>query len=204
MKIFTILSVLAIIIYGCASGKQIQERTHIPFSNDLDIITPAEWGGSAITDSLPVHEISKITIHHGGVYFSPDSDAVAYIRELQAWSRNNKHWIDIPYHYMIDFEGKIYEARPIRFPGDTNTSYDPRGHALICVIGNFEKQHVNDKQLNSLSRLIARLMKKYHVPLNEVKTHRDYAETLCPGKNLYRYFQNGSIQKRIKDVLSNK
>ena len=161
------------------------------------IITHQQWGWKALTDSMPPHIIKRITIHHGGVYFSSDSNAITYLRKLQDWSRENKHWIDIPYHYMIDFQGKIYEARPIRFPGDTNTDYDPRGHALICLFGNFEEQQVSEQQLNSLSALIGWLMAKYNVPVDSVKTHKDYTETLCPGKNLYRYFRNGEIQKRV-------
>ena len=197
MKSVLIFSFVLFLLWNCSMEKR-------PSSDELSlrelppaIISHQEWGWKALSDSLPKHKINKITIHHGGVYFNPDSNAVAYIRKLQDWSRQKKHWIDIPYHYMIDFQGRIYEARPLRFPGDTNTSYDPRGHALICVIGNFEEQTVNEKQLNSLSSLIAWLMVKYHVSIDSVKTHKDYTETLCPGKDLYRYFRNGQIKKRV-------
>lgn len=185
------------LFWNCAETTEQARKESSETIQQPPIITRQQWGWKTLTDSMPTQIIKRITVHHGGVYFSPDSDAVAYIQKLQDWSRENKHWIDIPYHYMIDFQGKIYEARPIRFPGDTNTDYDPRGHALICVIGNFEEQQVNEQQLNSLSALIRWLMAKYNVPIDSVKTHKDYTETLCPGKNLYQYFRNGDIQKRV-------
>jgi hypothetical protein len=44
---------------------------------------------------------------------------------LQDWSRNTRKWLDIPYHYIIDLDDRIYEGR------DTNTEYDSAGQALI-------------------------------------------------------------------------
>ncbi len=204
MHYFSIGLVLVSFFISCSAGRSQQNRKEIHTVSAPDIISSRQWGGKALTDTLPPHKIKRITVHHGGVYFNPDSNVITYLRKLQKWSREKKHWIDIPYHYMIDFQGRIYAARPLRFPGDTNTDYDPRGHALICVIGNFEEQTVNEKQLDSLTALIAWLMVKYHVPIDSVKTHKDYTETLCPGKNLYYYYRNGQIKKRILSKINEK
>ena len=162
------------------------------------IVTRKEWGWKPPAFTLPEQQIKRITIHHSGVIFKQDEDVVKYLRHLQEWSRTEKHWMDIPYHYMIAPDGTIYEARPLKYPGDTNTTYDPRGHALICVLGNFEIQKPTQRQLDALAWLTAQLALKYHVPLDSVKAHKDYAETLCPGKNLYRYLQNGTLKKETK------
>jgi hypothetical protein len=78
------------------------------------IITQREWGGAA-ADSGRAHQIRMITLHHEGESFPPGKDPVEYLRTLQKWSRTTKHWIDIPYHYIIDLDGRVYEGRPIRF-----------------------------------------------------------------------------------------
>lgn len=171
------------------------------------IVTRKEWGWKPPTFTLPEHQIKRITIHHSGVIFKQDEDVVKYLRHLQEWSRTEKHWMDIPYHYMIAPDGTIYEARPLKYPGDTNTTYNPRGHALICVLGNFEIQTPTKDQLEALAWLSAKLALEYHVGLDSIKSHKDYAETLCPGKNLYRYLQDGSLQKEIKyyeNLISNR
>ncbi len=126
-----------------------------------------------------------------------------YLRNLQNWSRNEKNWIDIPYHYMIDLQGRVYEARPLAFPGDTNTTYNPRGHALICVMGNYENQTISEDQLNSVIRLTALLAQEFDVDIDAIKGHKDYAETLCPGTDLYKYLRNGEVHRRVRQVLAN-
>ncbi len=101
---------------------------------------------------------------------------------------------------MIDLEGNIYEGRPINIPGDTNTEYDPTGHALIELMGNYEIQIPNESQLSSIVNLSRFLMTRFDVSLDKFKSHKDYSNmTLCPGKNLYEYFTNGYFEKALKN-----
>lgn len=171
------------------------------YPENLNVVRRADWGWKPLTNSLPQHKITKITIHHGGVDYPSGKDPVEHIRHLQDWSRSEKHWIDIPYHFMIAPSGTIYETRPINYPGATNTDYDPTGHALICLMGNYENATVNQQQLKAIIELTAFLVERFNVPLYEIKGHKDYTETLCPGKNLYQYLANGTIQARVQELL---
>ena len=135
---------------GCSSGIKMIDISELNYPGNLNVITRSEWGWKPLERVIPEHHITKITIHHGGEEFAEGTDMIQYLRNLQSWSRSEKHWIDIPYHFMIDLEGNIYEARPINYPGDTNTDYDVRGHALICVVGNYEIQKIKGVQLESL------------------------------------------------------
>jgi len=176
-------------------------RQEQPAENRLHIITRDDWGWKPLVDTIPHHTIKAITIHHGGVFFPEDKDPIAYLRNLQDWSRAERPWIDIPYHYMIDLQGKIYEARPIQFPGDTNTDYDPTGHALICVMGNYEEQLLSEHQLEILINLCAMLSDKYSVPVEKIKSHKDYTETACPGADIYQYLENGYLAEQIRNSI---
>ncbi len=169
--------------------------------HNFKIIPVTEWGGTPPPFTLPEHQISRITIHHGGVTFTADQDVNAYLKHLQTWSRSEKGWMDIPYHYLIDLQGRIYEGRDLRYPGDTNTQYDPTGHALICLIGNYEEQEPNETQLHAIAWLCARLSKKYQIPLTQIKAHKDYTKTACPGKHLYAALQNGTLFSLIRQYL---
>ncbi len=169
---------------------------------DPPIVRVAQWGGTPAEDTSRVHEIKFITLHHGGEEFKEDKDFVTYLVNLQNWSRREKKWIDIPYHYLIDFAGKIYEGRDIRYPGDTNTAYDPTGHALVCLPGNYEIQQPNDKQLRAVIDMFVWLCWKYKLSPGVIKGHKDVAEgTVCPGKNLYAYLENGFIKKEVAQRL---
>lgn len=163
------------------------------------IVPVAAWGGTP-ADPAQAHRqtITNITLHHQGEPFRPGTDPRQYLRKLQTWSRNTKHWLDIPYHYIIDLDGNIYEGRKIDYAGDTNTEYDPTGHALIEVVGNFEEVEPNQQQLDAVVRLMAMLAHKYAVPLDHIASHRDFStQTVCPGANLYRYVQDGYFRHKV-------
>ncbi|MCF7823360.1 MAG: N-acetylmuramoyl-L-alanine amidase [Candidatus Marinimicrobia bacterium] len=191
-----------LLVISCAKDLKMTPQTvkETPIQVELEIVTREDWGWVPLTDSIPTHEIKYITIHHGGEDFAEDKDVIQYLRGLQSWSQSEKHWIDNPYHYMIDLKGNIYEARPIQYPGDTNTDYDVRGHALICVVGNYENQILSAGQFEQLARLTAYLADKYSVEPEFIKGHKDYTETLCPGKDLYSYLADGSLLKRVAAI----
>jgi hypothetical protein len=171
----------------------------LPADVERRIVSVVQWGGTAADPALARrHQITHITLHHQGEPFPQGKDPVKYLRQLQAWSRSTKHWLDIPYHYVIDLEGRIYEGRKLEYAGDTNTEYDPTGHALIEVVGNFEEVEPNRKQLDAVVDLMALLAAKYEVPVERIAGHKDHsAHTVCPGANLYRYLQDGYFRGQV-------
>lgn len=171
---------------------------------ERSIVPVAAWGGAPADPAAARKQtITHITLHHQGEPFKAGTDPQQYLRNLQTWSRNTKHWSDIPYHYIIDLDGRIYEGRKIEFAGDTNTEYDPMGHALIEVVGNFEEVEPNQQQLDAVVNLMAMLAAKYKVPVERIASHRDHSsQTVCPGKNLYRYVQAGYFRDKVAARLA--
>jgi len=162
------------------------------------IVPVSAWGGTpADPAKARRHTITSITLHHQGETFAPGKDPVQYLRNLQAWSRASKQWLDIPYHYVIDLQGHTYAARDIAFAGDTNTSYDPTGHALIEVVGNFEEVEPNQQQLDAVVDMMALLVVRHRVSIDTIRGHKDHAQSLCPGTNLYRYLENGYFRHKV-------
>jgi hypothetical protein len=166
---------------------------------EKQIVSVEAWGGTPADASLArKQEITHITLHHQGEPFPQGKDPIQYLRNLQTWSRTTKHWLDIPYHYIIDLDGRIYEGRKLEYAGDTNTEYDPKGHALIEVVGNFEEVQPNQQQLDAVVDLMALLANKYKVSIDAIHGHKDYsAQTVCPGVNLYRYLEDGYFRRRV-------
>lgn len=203
MRNMLILIIGLLVFVSCAKSKNEFQITELEYADYVKVIKRADWGWLPLEKGKEEAAIEKITIHHGGVEFTADKDPMEAIRNLQKWSRAKKEWIDIPYHFMIDLNGNIYEARPINYPGDTNTEYDPTGHVLIEIMGNYEIQEFKEVQQKSLVEIIAFLAKEFKVPLTEIKTHKDFSETtLCPGKDVYKYFQDSSIVKRVEIKLN--
>lgn len=167
------------------------------------IVARGEWGSRPADESrMKTHEIHAITLHHGGVVWEGKPDAPTSLRNLQSWGMRERNWGDIPYHFQIDLEGVIYECRELRFAGDTNTAYNPAGQALPCLMGNYEEQVPNEKQLDAVVDLCAWLCSTYGIPPGSIKGHKDWVETLCPGKNFYPYITDGTISRRVAERLA--
>lgn len=156
------------------------------------------WKAKPMVLQLEPHKIDRITIHHTGVSQDFRRPFFDKLRGLQAWSqredkldsgKSKPQWADIPYHFYIDCHGDIAECRPIGFPGDTNTSYDVRGHALVVVEGTLSTEDFSDRQRKALMETVLWLAAKYNVPADRIKGHMDYApgETDCPGEKVMAF-----------------
>src|SRR5699024_2136542 len=105
------------------------------------------------------------------------------------------------YHYLIGLDGTIYEGRDARYAGDTNTTYDTRGHLLIAVMGNYNKQEPTSLQIESISQLMGWAVKEYKLTAEDISAHYKEADTGCPGKTLRKLFEEGVFQQKVKDLL---
>jgi hypothetical protein len=159
-------------------------------------------GGAELRLRIP-HRITHVTLHHTGSPepLRPGDDPVARLRGLQRWGRTDRNWWDVPYHYLIDLEGRIYEGRDWRYMGETNTTYDPRGHFLISVVGNYELQEATPAQLESIIALMTWAVARFDVPLDRIGGHYDYAPTTCPGTHLRKYLEDGTLRREVEARL---
>lgn len=162
------------------------------------IVSRTEWKAKAPISEMKRQEFKFITIHHTATKQNPKKTAAEKMRGLQDFSQREDKlasgkvkpaWPDVPYHFVVMPSGEIAEGRQIEFVGDTNTEYDPTGHILVTLDGNFENESISDAQWTSTVALVKWLSWKYHVPTDKIAAHRDYAQTLCPGKNLYNRLQ---------------
>lgn len=160
-------------------------------------------GGADMRLRIP-HRITHVTLHHTGSAepLHPHDDPVAKLRGLQSWGAAERNWWDVPYHFLLDLQGKIYEGRDWRFMGETNTSYDPGGHFLISVIGNYERQEPTQAQLVAIADLMAWAIGEFDLPLDRIGGHYNYAGTGCPGRHLRQYLEDGTLRKMVAARLS--
>jgi len=169
---------------------------------------PASVAASAIAGGADMrlrvpHRITHVTLHHTGDAqpLRPEDDPAAKLRGLQAWGARDRNWWDVPYHYLLDLKGNIYEGRDWHFIGETNTAYDPSGHFLISIIGNYEQQEPTPAQLRSIADMMAWAIDEFDLPLDRIGGHYNYATTGCPGKHLRKYLEDGSLRRMVAERL---
>lgn len=171
------------------------------------IVSRQEWKAKDSVGTVKEHTIRYITIHHTA---SPQKEGTPIEKKMQnlqnfaqsesrlASGKMKPAWFDVPYHYYIAVDGKIAEGREIKFVGDTNTDYDPTGHALVVLEGNFETEQPSAEQEKSLQEFVAWLSAHYKVATSEIKGHNDYASTACPGENLTKYLP--TLREKVVEI----
>lgn len=124
-----------------------------------------------------MRKIDTIIVHHSA---SSENTTALEIREWHL----KRGFSDIGYHYVIERNGTIIGGRPLSKIGAHCTGSNM--HSIgICLCGNFVVRIVPQEQLQSLKKLIKALRLVFSKDLL-VCGHRDFANTLCPGDNLYR------------------
>lgn len=149
--------------------------------------------------------VTKIIIHHTAGTNGAD-DPAASVRGIYYYHAVRKGWGDIGYNYIIDTHGNIYEGRA---GGDGvvggHASGNNTGSIGIAVMGNYEEEQISYEALESLIKLVQAKAELYNIEVDgfgrfrgevsaNVGGHRDFGQTLCPGKNLY------AILPAIRDI----
>lgn len=159
------------------------------------------WGARPARPGGRAHTPNRLTLHHAAVALGDNSHAPGRFRQDQRYHQDSLGWIDIAYHLGIDGKGNIYELRNPGIVGDTATDYDTTGHFLIICEGDFDHEPVPEAQLHGTALAFAWAAQRYGIATTTLAGHRDFAQTSCPGANLYAHVSSGDLRRRIDFLL---
>lgn len=113
-----------------------------------------------------------IVIHHAAAKTASPED-------VHRWHLHNG-WAGIGYHLYIRKDGSVHEGRPLWASGAHTLNYNATTLGICCE-GDYDEETVMPAaQLKALREVLAYLKGMY--PGAEIKCHRDYNSTACPGK----------------------
>ena len=161
------------------------------------------WEANPVREGGSTHTLDRMTLHHSAELFTDNRTIAKRLRDHQRVHQDDNEWIDIAYHVAVDRKGNLFELRPAELVGSTNTDYDPTGHFLVLVEGNFEEQQVEESQIAGAALAFAWAAQKYGISAKTLAGHRDVsAATACPGSNLEAFITNGKLRERIESILA--
>ena len=151
-------------------------------------VAPLPDFGGAPRDWTPLARANAwqwIVIHHSA---TATGGAAAFDK-----MHRGKGWDELGYHFVIgngtDTRDGHVEVGP-RWPrqkwGAHAKTADNRFNDFgigVCLVGNFDNTQPTPEQINSLSRLVAHLMRTYRIPADRIVGHGDTGKpTECPGR----------------------
>ena len=155
-----------------------QAAMTLAMNNIPRIISRAEWGPLPATLRVNDNRITEIVIHHtaGGIN--------QRVQDIDRWHREGRGWDGgIGYHFLIRYNGTIYEGRPLQMRGAHAGDRNYRSIG-IAVIGNFYPSGTpTQAQRDSLFWLIDHV--RTEIPtIERITPHHNQ----CPGPWFNRFF----------------
>ena len=148
-------------------------------------------------------KIKYIVLHHSAVSYDKNPDQFeANNRVHKKWGVKSSLGYWLGYNYEISMDGITRQAR--REGERTVACWQQgmnNGKAIhICLDGNFSIQLPTIQQKNSLIKLLKELQLKY--PNAEIKEHRNFANTQCPGLKIKDDWAKDLISKNKNMILT--
>lgn len=106
-------------------------------------------------------------------------------------------WTGIGYHFYVRKDGTVYRGRPIDTVGAHTSNYNSVSIG-VCFEGNFDNETTMcGEQIKSGQALVGYLKELY--PSAEIKKHKDFNATSCPGKNFpFKEIKKGEISAKLE------
>ncbi len=120
-----------------------------------------------------------ITIHHSGTL---QGNAAAFDR-----NHRQRHMGGLFYHFVIgNGDGAGDGAIEVGWRWKKQVQVNRPKDIQICLVGDFNRQKISEKQFDSLVKLISVLRAQYDISLSNVRQHKSIKgkHTACPGDSL--------------------
>jgi N-acetyl-anhydromuramyl-L-alanine amidase AmpD len=193
----------------------------MPFT--AKVITTNEWDAKPPVEGqcpFPLTSPQYIVIHNTDTPNAEEAfsegtldGAKEFARDIQRWHMDDNGWSDSGHNFLNTTGGFILEGRHGTLSAVKQGRCLSSAHAAkdegklgggnqspgIENEGNFMTFQMEPKQWNSLVDLCASLCSSCNISPENIKGHRDFSDTACPGDWLYS--QLPRLRKAVSDKL---
>lgn len=157
----------------------------------MEYINRAGWGSTRAKPTTKIGSVYGIGVHYT---YRPEghSDHALCdddVRTVQKAHVSGNGWSDIAYSWLVCQHGKIYEGRGwgLRTAANGTNYGNEHFHAVCAITGG----PATDAQKRAINEVIAEHGRRYQK--NDVKGHRDFKATGCPGDEIYAWIKGGRL-----------
>lgn len=185
------------------------------------VVTTAEWGARPAKASFSRTVPRYVIVHHTDNQNPPKDPsqgtiegAIRFARDIQKFHMDKNDWSDSGHNFLNTTGGFILEGRHGSLDAveqgfcvqSAHAAQDPGKLANgnqspgIENEGNFMTFQMGQKQWDSLIEICTSLCASCNISPINIKGHRDFSDTDCPGDWLYS--QLPQLRKQVADKLS--
>ncbi len=137
--------------------------------------------------------VNEIVVHHTWRPTASDYRGIETVRGVRRYHMQVRGWSDNGYHVMIAPDGSIFMCRPLGRSGAHTRGRN--AHSIgVSFIANFDSETPQDyKGMQTGVRVIAVLVERFGLGLENIRFHREFAPKTCPGTKLSIAYLRGEV-----------
>ncbi len=161
----------------------------------IGVVSRADWGADPTTCTSTEDDWYRMAIHHTAGTQTYGGTVQGAVQALQAYAFSTGEYCDIPYQFLVGYDGSLWEGRPYDYYSGATGGGNNDGNAAVCFLGCYHpsgcstSHAVTDAMMESGQLLVQTVATLNAIPSNEdsIRGHRDWPDnsTACPGDWLY-------------------
>ena len=159
----------------------------------IGVVSREEWGASATTCTSTEDDWYRMAIHHTAGSQTSGGTVQGAVRALQAYAMGSGEYCDIPYQFLVGYDGSLWEGRPLAYYSGATGGGNNDGNIALSFLGCYDPScsavgpHDATDAMMAWARLLIWTLAGEHafaVDSDTVRGHRDWPgnATACPGE----------------------
>ncbi|MFT5679831.1 MAG: hypothetical protein ACI8RZ_000736 [Myxococcota bacterium] len=172
---------------------------------DIGVVSRTTWGADATTCTTPENDWYRFAIHHTAGNQTGSGTVQGAVQSLQAYAMGSGGYCDIPYQFLVGYDGSLWEGRPLTLYSGATGAGNNDGNIAISYLGCYDSDGCGDDGgddlplvMHAAARHLVQTLAVEHgitTTHDTLRGHRDWpdAATACPGDR---------VHDRIEELMS--
>ncbi len=141
--------------------------------------------------------VDEVVVHHTWKPTARDYRGMETVRGVRRYHMQVRGWSDNGYHVMVAPDGSIFMCRPLGRSGAHTRGRNARSIG-VSFIANFDSETPQDYGgMQTGVRVIAALVERFGLELENIRFHREFASKTCPGTKLSIAYLRGEVATAV-------
>lgn len=161
----------------------------------IGVTSRSSWGARSTTCTSTEDDWYRMAVHHTAGSQTYGGTVKGSVQALQAYSMDSGEYCDIPYQFLVGYDGSLWEGRPYDYYSGATGGGNNDGNIAVCFLGCYHptscstSHSVTEEMIDGGQLLIQTLSGLHGIPSdsNSIRGHRDWPDnaTACPGDWLH-------------------
>lgn len=161
----------------------------------IGVVSRSSWGASATTCTSLEDEWYRFAIHHTAGSQTYGGTVEGSVQALQSYSLSTGDYCDIPYQFLVGYDGSLWEGRPYGYYSGATGGGNNDGNFAVCFLGCYHgsgcstSHDATDEMMDGAQTLVQTLADLHGIVTTSetLKGHQDWPgnATACPGDYVY-------------------